>query len=347
MKKIILSIAIIIMAVSVVQAANIGNWRGSARSWNESSFTTVKGSMINAGHNVEADVAMTAANLSNDEVFVIGEALSTPSSSELSDLDSWVRGGGILLLLTDSNGSGVQNGNNILAGINSAISITGTSPIVAPFAAGICATEGPPFNIVGQTLATSPGNEIVGGIELAGDFIHYESLGAGLVFVFGDRSDHNFFNPNSSTVNGQLFLNIAECVGQARWGRAYSLLFDPTSDQLEMMRAYRDEILSKTAKGRKYKNLLYNNSEEALEVLLENPGLIAQAKDLIAANRGALANVLKGSKGIIHNTDEIVAFLDAYANEAPPALEALAKMVKRQMLEKQKSGKLFFGFKLK
>ena len=114
-----------------------------------------------------------------------------------------------------------------------------------------------------------------------------------------------------------------------------------------MMRAYRDHVLSKTAKGEKYKDLLYNSSEEALGVLLDNPELMAQAKVLIETNIDAVSDVLDGHEGTIDNTDQIVAFLDAYASEAPPSLKALAKMIKRNMLGKQRGGKLFFGFRLR
>ena len=43
------------------------------------------------------------------------------------------------------------------------------------------------------------------------------------------------------------------------------------------------------------------------------------------------------SKGIIYNTDEFISFLKIIS-EAPSALKALAKMVKRQMLKKQIQG---------
>ena len=129
------------------------------------------------------------------------------------------------------------------------------------------------------------------------------------------------------------------------WGTVYKNIFDSSSDR-ELFRQYRDEVLSKTTRGRKYKNLLYKNSEKALAVLLENPELMAQAKELIYANKDAVWDVTHGYQGIIYNTEEIAAFLDAYAKEAPPRLKLLAKMVKWHMLKKQRKGKLFFGFKL-
>jgi len=72
---------------------------------------------------------------------------------------------------------------------------------------------GPPYNIVGQSLAVTPGTAISGGTVLAGDYIRYEAKGSGHIFAFGDRSDHNYFNPGTGNVHGQLFLNIVNYAG--------------------------------------------------------------------------------------------------------------------------------------
>jgi hypothetical protein len=130
------------------------------------------------------------------------------------------------------------------------------------------------------------------------------------------------------------------------WGKAYAAMLDSASD-LDMLREYRDEILSRKARGRLYKRLLYNNSEDALEVLLNNPELISKARELIEANRDAVFDVLNGKKGVIHNTDEIIAFLKAFGKKSPRRLKALTKLVKKGMLRKKRKGRLFLGFKLK
>jgi hypothetical protein len=111
------------------------------------------------------------------------------------------------------------------------------------------------------------------------------------------------------------------------WETVYKTLFDSPSD-LELLRQYRDEILSNTTRGVIYKTLLYRFSEQALEVLLSNSELISQAKVLIEANRDAVLDVLDGYEGIIYNTGEIVAFLDAFAKKSPPILKILVYIVK-------------------
>jgi hypothetical protein len=140
--------------------------------------------------------------------------------------------------------------------------------------------------------------------------------------------------------------NITIVIETVTWASAYHTLFDPAANQLEIMRAYRDDVLSRTASGRKYTGWLYQNSKEALEVLLGNPELMAQAKGLIDANKDAVSKVIDGYEGIIYNSEEIVAFLDAYAGKAPPVLKALAKLVKWDMLRKRRRGELFLGFRL-
>jgi hypothetical protein len=192
-----------------VKASVIGNWNNSARSWNNNDFHIVKASVTGVGHTIKPDTAITAANLAGDDIFVIGEAMITPNASELSDLSAWVNGGGVLLILTDSGESGgVPSSNAILSGIGSSMSFGG-SFTDAPLAGGVFATEGPPFNIVGQTLLDSPGNGVTGGNALAGTYIQYEAIGSGFVFAFGDRPDNDYFGPTSTNINGQLFLNIA------------------------------------------------------------------------------------------------------------------------------------------
>lgn len=76
----------------------------------------------------------------------------------------------------------------------------GGNASVAPYPAGHFATAG----LVGQTLHTTPGTAISGGTAIAGSYIHYEAIGLGYVFAFGDRSDHGYFG----SANYKLFDNI-------------------------------------------------------------------------------------------------------------------------------------------
>jgi hypothetical protein len=208
-RRLVVAAMVLAWSVPAAFAGVIGNWNGSARSWNSGDMSIVRTLMTANGHTVEADEAISAANLSNNDLFIMGEPLVTPPAPELADLSNWISGGGILLLLLDSDDSGLPDGNNILAGIGSSI-VGGGDPVNAALAGGVFATEGPPFNIVGSLLGVTPGTAVTGGTALAGTYIRYEAIGTGFVFAFADRSDHNFFAPSASNVNGQLFLNLAE-----------------------------------------------------------------------------------------------------------------------------------------
>jgi hypothetical protein len=127
------------------------------------------------------------------------------------------------------------------------------------------------------------------------------------------------------------------------WERAYETLF-LDSYGLTLLREYRDSFLTKTLEGRLYTTLLYQNSKKALDVLLDNPELMQEAKNLIQVNRGAVEAVLDGNEGTIYNSDEIASFLSTFARKAPADLSLLAIAVKKEMIQKQKQGKKFLGF---
>lgn len=202
--------ASVLMISASALANNVGNWTGSARSWNHGDMATMRNTAIGAGHTVEADSAMTPGNLANDTHYVLGEP-AVPSGAEITALNNWVRGGGILMLLVDSGDSGGAGARAVLGGIGSSITINAQgAPVNGPLQPGIFASEGPPYNIVGQTLAVTPGTEAAGGNMLAGTYVRWERLGSGYVFAFADRLDHNFFNPTPGNVNGKLFLNILQ-----------------------------------------------------------------------------------------------------------------------------------------
>jgi Zn-dependent metalloprotease len=129
------------------------------------------------------------------------------------------------------------------------------------------------------------------------------------------------------------------------WGSAYTTLLDTPSD-LKLMRQYRDDVLTQTDRGRFYTKLLYQSSENALDVLNKNPELMAQAAELIRLNKGAISDVLAGGEGVIYNTDKIVAFLGVYAQKSPPGLRFFANLVKAGLINHKRDGKPFLGFRL-
>lgn len=128
--------------------------------------------------------------------------------------------------------------------------------------------------------------------------------------------------------------------GEDNWPTAYRQLLGG-DDDLALLRRYRDEYLVQTPSGRYWTKLLYASSDEALSVLLANPDLMQRAKQLIGENLVAVQAVIEGRAGVISNADEVAAFLADYAAQAPLAQRALAKLVRRDLLQ---GGDGFFGF---
>jgi hypothetical protein len=67
---------------------------------------------------------------------------------------------------------------------------------------------GPPYDLVGATLTVSSGRAVAGGTPLAGEYIHYQRIGAGTIYVIGDRLDHDALVVDSGSVNARLFANL-------------------------------------------------------------------------------------------------------------------------------------------
>jgi outer membrane protein assembly factor BamB len=131
--------------------------------------------------------------------------------------------------------------------------------------------------------------------------------------------------------------------GTQYWASAYKDLFSRPTD-LELFRKYRDKVLSKTADGQFYTKLLYENSEVALQVLLSNPELMAEARNLIDKNRDSIYKILNRKKVLFTNLKEIFSFMDKFSEKSPESLKTLARTVKESILEKHEQGKNLLGF---
>lgn len=221
-KKIFSSLLLsLCMLVTSANAAVIGNWSGSDRSWNSGS--TLVNLMTSRGHTVEADGAISAANLANDTLFVIGEPGGGISVGETTDLLNWVTGGGRLLITVDSGGTGAAGANLISAALGSSLIFAGSAANGA-LAASNFLTEGGLFNIVGQTLQVSPGTAVTGGTALAGTYVAYQQIGSGFIFGFADHFQNDFFNNSAANVNGRMHINLVESAQQVPEPASLALL---------------------------------------------------------------------------------------------------------------------------
>lgn len=130
-----------------------------------------------------------------------------------------------------------------------------------------------------------------------------------------------------------------------KWFSAYKILSMGPSELL-LARKFRDTVLTSTENGKFYKRVLYDNSDAALQVLLENPELVQALSNLMESNMGAVEQAVQGNNAVIYDTEAIISFLDAFAEKSPESLRKLMNMVKADLIDKQQKGEKFFRFQV-
>ena len=201
--------AILLLGAGEATAAAIANWSKSARSWNNSHMTKIRAAMLTAGHRVEGDGTINDTALKASSVYLIGEPTATPIAAELAALRQFVTEGGVILLFADT-GIDLPTYNNLLAGIGSTIAFIPTTIGTTSALADGQFTQGP-SKISGSTLSVTSGNGTTGGTLIDNNYVRYEPIGAGYVFVFGDRLDHNDV---ISDTNTKLLLNVVSIAAE-------------------------------------------------------------------------------------------------------------------------------------
>lgn len=199
---------ILMVLPGLAQAAVVLDYENNQRQWGTSNVVNILTVVTNGGHTVNSG---PIASLAVVDVLLLGEPLVTPTGGEISSIQNFVMNGGTLLVFTDSSCEGCTASNAVLSGIGSSIQISTTTDFNSPAPLASTSFTTSPRNIAGQSLILTPGQQVNGGSALAGDSTAYEQLGAGLIVVFGDRSDFDGANPSDgSSVNSQLILNLLD-----------------------------------------------------------------------------------------------------------------------------------------
>lgn len=230
--------ALIVLAAlgGTARAGVIGQWSGSALdynnvavTWNNAQFySKVHTLMEYEGYSVGPDVEAVASNLAAYDSFVIAGARRNATATELADLGGWVASGGLLMVFTDASFD--KNPlNALLSGIGSSLSLGGSMDQNFFLKGGVFATTSP-GNIAGAFMSGTPGTKVSGGTALsyggagwtdrqksdAAAYVHFEQIGLGYIFVFGDRLDNNYFTfgepidhaSQTLTPRANLFVNL-------------------------------------------------------------------------------------------------------------------------------------------
>lgn len=128
------------------------------------------------------------------------------------------------------------------------------------------------------------------------------------------------------------------------WSTAYRGLFREPKG-VSLFRVYRDRVLRSTPQGRELVTDIYTNSRGALITLLKHPQLMSRAQKLLAVNRAAVKDVVRGRPSVVEDPESILGFLESFVEKAEDdEIKALARRVS-QMIRKQRSkGQALFGF---
>jgi hypothetical protein len=215
-------------------ASTIGQWDGSGVdyngqlvTWNNPSFyNKINAFLTGAGHTIAANGPAATTALAGFDSFVVADPGRAATAAEVAALSDFVQTGGSLLVFVDRdslNNAFISDTNGILSGIGSGIRVsTATMDQNMYLTGGVFATASL-YDVSGQFLSGTPGHVVTGGTALtrggagwtpaqaaaASAYIHYEQLGLGYLFVFGDRLDNNYFTMDVGSTRGRMFLNLA------------------------------------------------------------------------------------------------------------------------------------------
>ena len=137
----------------------------------------------------------------------------------------------------------------------------------------------------------------------------------------------------------------ASHIAITNWPQTYRAL-SLNLDDLKLLRAFRDQYLMSTAKGRFYVRFLYNHSEEVLRVLATHPELLTRMRTLIEENRHGISALLEGKEAIPAHPEEIISFLDDFAAKSSFVLRLAVSELRREMSVRHEKDRPFWGFNL-
>jgi hypothetical protein len=112
---------------------------------------------------------------------------------------------------------------------------------------------------------------------------------------------------------------------------------------LELLYRFRDEVLAMSPRGQQYARLYYQVSGEAVSVMVSNPDLLFQARDML--NRFApVIQAMVDRRGVRVTQADLAAvdrFLTVYAAQSSPVLRQKIEQLKRELQDRQ--AQLEFG----
>jgi hypothetical protein len=127
------------------------------------------------------------------------------------------------------------------------------------------------------------------------------------------------------------------------WDLSYEEMWGVRKDEnLLLLRVFRDEVLLNTKVGREYVSMLYDNSLEIVTLLLQEPSLTIQTKEVVDELSLNVESLLYTDEIEIRQDtiDRFLSLLDDFEVSASPKLKAAIKKVKREIMEDKVSKQL-------
>ena len=144
-------------------------------------------------------------------------------------------------------------------------------------------------------------------------------------------------SPSTSTISSTSSIVSSSTTSiSLLWPMAYDKMWGAGKDEnLLLLRLFRDEILLNTEFGREYVFMLYNNSLEIVTLLLQEPSLTMQTKEvidelLIGIESLLYADEIQTSQDTI---DNVVSLLNNFKSYASPKLKTAIKKLKKDINE--------------
>lgn len=235
-KRLLLTIFVLCLTAGTGEAATIGQWVSNTANqvWASSgNFSTIyaKATAAPQSHTIENPEAITGANLSNNNYFIISNPTVALTGNELTNLVSWVHAGGILLLFADpdpSAGGGtstVSIANTVLttlgngaSGTTMQVANTTFGSLTQGFSAGTFASNDPASSGLSGGMGFFQGYNLSGGNALMANTtsnpfyqvangLRVDSFQLGKVYVFGEEFASNGAGSLNSN-NARFFIQL-------------------------------------------------------------------------------------------------------------------------------------------
>jgi hypothetical protein len=249
-----------------------------------------------------------------------------PWISVPAHLDSTIRGASVPIVV-EANPGVPRTGTATIAGQRVTVRQAGSCPASA-YAISPAYVEIGGFGALGSIAITAPA-DCTWRATTETDWIHLDRLAS--PSGVGSGTVEYLVDVNGSTPRGGLILingEIQHRVYQEPPVRPGSnCIFDFVchffpevcggQSSLAQARSFRDNVLARSERGRRYTRLYYQLSTEAIGVVMLNPALILRSREMLERYRPVLASMIKGEPITLTRADveDIDNFLKSFADK--------------------------------